>query len=125
MFFGCYSLEAVNVSGFDTANVTDMSDMFENCSSLTSLDLSNFTVNDSLNTYGIFGGCNSLDSIKIPSGFVINEDMQLSGSDLNYKGWAKSSAPTVVVSVNNCLLFVTTKITFGGIPLLCSEYPET
>ena len=114
MFFGCYSLEAVNVSGFDTANVTDMSDMFENCSSLTSLDLSNFTVNDSLNTYGIFGGCKSLDSIKLPSGFVINEDMELSGSDLNYKGWAKSSAPTVVVSSNNSYGYVESGMSEAG-----------
>ena len=34
MFFNCYSLTSLNLSNFNTQNVTDMSYMFYNCNSL-------------------------------------------------------------------------------------------
>jgi surface protein len=40
MFYGCGSLKALDVSGFDTHDVTDMSRMFYGCGSLEALDLS-------------------------------------------------------------------------------------
>jgi len=46
MFSGCSSLTSLNLSNFNTNNVTNMSYMFFNCSSLTSLDLSNFNTNN-------------------------------------------------------------------------------
>ena len=42
MFKGCSSLTSVDVSGFDTSNVTSLESMFSGCSSLTSLDVSGF-----------------------------------------------------------------------------------
>ena len=42
MFQGCKSLESLDVSSFDTSNVTDMAAMFEGCDSLKELDISNF-----------------------------------------------------------------------------------
>ena len=39
MFYGCSKLTELNVSNFDTSNVTEMHWMFYNCSSLTTLDL--------------------------------------------------------------------------------------
>ena len=44
MFFGCSSLLSVNLSLFNTEEVTDMSFMFYDCNSLTSLDISNFNM---------------------------------------------------------------------------------
>ena len=38
MFSYCYSLTSLDCSGWNTSNVTDMSSMFEDCFSLTSLD---------------------------------------------------------------------------------------
>ena len=37
MFEGCRSLTSLDVSSFDTSNVTDMSEIFKGCSSLTTL----------------------------------------------------------------------------------------
>ena len=37
------ALESIDISSFDTENVTDMSYMFSHCISLTSLDIINFT----------------------------------------------------------------------------------
>ena len=42
MFYGCSSLKELNLSNFNTNNVTLMSDMFNGCSSLKELNLSNF-----------------------------------------------------------------------------------
>ena len=35
MFYGCSSLQSINLSSFNTTNVEDMSYMFRGCSSLT------------------------------------------------------------------------------------------
>lgn len=44
MFERCSSLTSLDVSNFNTSNVTAMSSMFYDCSSLTGLDVSNFSV---------------------------------------------------------------------------------
>ena len=41
MFAVCSSLNSIDLSNFNTNNVTDMSDMFHGCSSLNSINLSN------------------------------------------------------------------------------------
>ena len=68
MFSGCSSLTSLDLSGFDTQNVTDMSSMFDNCSSLTSLDLSGLNTKNVTRMYGMFGYCSSLTSLDL-SGF--------------------------------------------------------
>ena len=35
MFYGCSSLKDINLSNFNTQNVTDMNDMFSKCYSLS------------------------------------------------------------------------------------------
>ncbi len=45
MFFGCSSLTSLDLSSFNTANVTYMSIMFSGCSNLTNLDFRNATFN--------------------------------------------------------------------------------
>ena len=42
MFDGCSRLSSLDVSGFDTSGVTDMTNMFNACTRLTGLDLSGF-----------------------------------------------------------------------------------
>ena len=42
MFYRCSSLTEIDISGFDTSNVTSMIGMFYYCSNLTNLDLSGF-----------------------------------------------------------------------------------
>ena len=43
MFYGCSRLTSVNLSNFDTSNVTGMSNMFRHCSGLTSLNIRSFS----------------------------------------------------------------------------------
>ena len=42
VFSGCNALTSIDLSSFDTANVTNMGYLFKGCSSLVSLDLSMF-----------------------------------------------------------------------------------
>ena len=39
----CKDLAALDISGFDTSNVTETKSMFKNCDSLKELDVSNFS----------------------------------------------------------------------------------
>ena len=45
MFSGCSSLKEINLSKFNTNNVSDLGNMFWGCSSLKELILSNFNTN--------------------------------------------------------------------------------
>ena len=63
MFDGCSSLTSLDVSRFDTSNVTDMNGMFDSCHALTSLDLSNFDTSQVISMSGMFEYCNSLPSL--------------------------------------------------------------
>ena len=51
----CSSLEKLDLSSFNTKNVTNMETMFHGCSSLTKLDLRNFDMNNLTNSYSMFG----------------------------------------------------------------------
>ena len=42
MFHNCLKLTNINVSSFDTKNVTKMKSMFSRCDSLININLSNF-----------------------------------------------------------------------------------
>ena len=65
---GFYSvIEKLDLSSFDTSNVTNMSSMFYGCSSLTSLDLSSFNTSSVTNMDSMFSGCSSLTSLDLSS----------------------------------------------------------
>ena len=51
MFCYCSSLKEINLSSFDTSQVTNMSDMFYKCFSLKELNLSSFNTNQVTNIY--------------------------------------------------------------------------
>ena len=65
MFQNCKSLTSLDFSNFDTSKVYDMSSMFSNCSSLTSLDLSNWNTREFYNMCYMFSGCSSLTSLDL------------------------------------------------------------
>ena len=65
MFIGCYNITEINLSNFNTSQVTTMFSMFAHCSSLTSLDLSNLDTSQVNNMYGMFQNCSSLTSLNL------------------------------------------------------------
>ena len=54
MFNGCNSLTNIDLSNFNTQNVTNMYSMFCGCNSLTTIDLSNFNTQNLTNMAGMF-----------------------------------------------------------------------
>ena len=67
MFSGCESLLSINFSGINTKKVRTMNFMFYNCKSLISLDLSDLDTSKVLSMLRMFQNCYSLKSIDLSS----------------------------------------------------------
>ncbi len=65
MFDNCQNLSSLNLSKFNTENVTNMSYMFDNCQNLSSLDLSKFNTAKVTNMYAMFTHCQNLSSLDL------------------------------------------------------------
>ena len=65
MFYNCNKLTNLDLSSFNTTNVTNMFRMFNNCSSLTKLDLSNFDTTNVTNMLQMFSNCSSLTKLDL------------------------------------------------------------
>ena len=65
MFYYCSSLKELDVSKFNTTNVTDMNHMFSGCSSLKELNLNNFNTNNVTNMCSMFFSCSNELIMKI------------------------------------------------------------
>ena len=67
MFHECSALEELNISNFNTNNVTDMSYIFSGCSSLKELNISNLNINNLTYINGMFSKCSYKLKMKIKS----------------------------------------------------------
>ena len=65
MFRDCHDITEIDLSNFNTSDVTYMNGMFRDCSQLTSLDLSNFNTSKVTFMFGMFIGCSQLTSIDL------------------------------------------------------------
>ena len=65
MFSYCSSLTSLDLSNWDTSNVTSMTSMFYNCNNLTSLDLSNWNTSNVTKMNLMFYYCTSLRSLNL------------------------------------------------------------
>ena len=64
LFAGC-NLGKLDLSNFNTENVTDMREMFMTCVYLQSLNLSNINTQNVTDMYGMFNGCISLKNLNL------------------------------------------------------------
>lgn len=65
MFSECGSITSLDLSNFDTRNVTDMGAMFIHCSGLTSLDLSGWDTSNVTDMDSMFFDCLYLETIRM------------------------------------------------------------
>ena len=65
LFYDCSSLISIDLSHFNSDNITDMNSMFSNCISLTSLNLSNFNTDKVIDMSYMFSNCKSLISLDL------------------------------------------------------------
>jgi len=68
IFRECVSLTDLDISGFDTSNVTDMTYMFEYCRALTTLKVSsnNWRINPNTDVQNMWSNC----KIQAPTHFI-------------------------------------------------------
>jgi surface protein len=85
MFVHCDNLGDIDLSNFNTSNVTSMIRMFANCYSLGSLDLSNFDTNNVAGITGMFYECVALTSLDL-SGFCTRNITDMSNMFYNCSG---------------------------------------
>ena len=67
MFYNCSNLTNIDLSSFDTKNVTNMSYMFSYCSNLTNIDLSSFDTKNVTDMSSMFNYCSNLTNIDLSS----------------------------------------------------------
>ena len=72
MFEGCLKLSFLNLSNINTSSVTDMAGMFTHCSSLISLDLSNFQTSKVTTMSVMFKDCLKLISLNLSNFDTLN-----------------------------------------------------
>jgi surface protein len=65
LFYGCYNLESVDLSGFSANSVTDMSYMFYGCESLGTLDVSRFNTSWVTDMSSMFSWCTGLTALDV------------------------------------------------------------
>ena len=78
MFDGARKLVSVNLSSFCTDQVSDLSHMFYGCESLQTLDLSGFKTENVTSMMMMFSGCEKLEQLDL-RGFHTNSLTQMAG----------------------------------------------
>ena len=72
LFFGCKNLESIDLTSYDTSNITNMFNMFTDCENLKTVDLSSLKTNNYINMGCLFSNCTALEIINFPSVNKIN-----------------------------------------------------
>ena len=65
MFAGCSSLTTLDVSNWNTANVMTMNGLFDECRSLTTLDVSRWNTENATDMYYVFENCSALTTLDV------------------------------------------------------------
>ena len=99
MFNGA-SITSIDLSEFDTSNITNFSSMFSGCTKLESIDISNFVINcDISGTGGMFSGTTSLQTIILPNS--ISNAINNGSNSLSLNGmWLKEGEETPIWGEN-------------------------
>ena len=88
MFYNCDSLTSLNLDNFKTKSVNNMKRIFEGCNKLTSLNLSNFDTSLVTDMTGLFSNCKSLLSLDLnhfnTSSVTIMDVMFINCSSIKY-----------------------------------------
>ena len=85
LFYNLANLTSLDLSNFNTSQVTSMTKMFLGCRGLTSLDVSNFDTSQVKNMYFMFLSCRGLTSLNL-SNFDTSQVTDMSGMFINCSG---------------------------------------
>ena len=113
MFWYCEDLTSLNLSNFNTANVTSMEYMFGYCTALTSLNVSSFDTTNVSSMSAMFMACTALTSLDLSS-FNISKVIDMSCMfkddknliDLNISSLKTTLPVDLTGTFNNCTSLV-------------------
>ncbi len=109
MFAGCRSLKNIDFTGFNTSKVIYMFGMFSNCSSLKNLDLSGFNTENVTDMFRMFGECSNLQTIFVSKAWSVS----------------KISDPTYQQIFSGCTKLFGPNATCNGIDNIGADYANT
>ena len=109
MFGGLTRVESIDLDGFDTSNVTNMSFMFSGCNELTALDTSSLDTAQATRMNGMFGSCTNLKELDLSS-FDTSNVLTMEGmfydcnnlTRLNLSGFDTSNVTNMCCMFYNC-----------------------
>lgn len=110
LFDGCYKLESITLgSGWNTANVTETTNMFNNCRMLTTVDVSNWDMGNVTDMGGMFQYCYKINNLDVSNwnmanvtnmGYVFRECNAL--TDLDVSNWNTGKVNQMQYIFYNC-----------------------
>ncbi len=106
MFRGSTNIPCLDLSNWDTSNVSDMTGMFYNASSLTSLDLSYWDTSNVRYMAYMFSAASSLTSLDLSSfdtSSVINMNSMFSGANPNLQVTINCNNTNLIDQINGDL----------------------
>ena len=80
MFYGCSNLEKINFGNINTSSVKDMRSLFSNCPKITSIDLLNFDTSQVTYMTDMFYNCSNLKILDLkntPSELLTSSTLKL------------------------------------------------
>ena len=119
MFYECFELNNVQLSHWNTSNVTNMSYMFQGCYKLETLDVGNWNTSKVTAMSTMFGWCHALHSLDLSrwevSNVVSMQDMFIECTSLvslNLSNWDVSKARSLRKLFRDC--FSLNKLDLSG-----------
>jgi surface protein len=109
MFYNCIGLASIDLTGWNTSNVTNMGYAFMYCSSLTSLDINNWKTSNVTSMRAMFEYCYKLESVNFSSwntsavtdmSYLFYDCTALTSVDMS--NWDTSSCTTFSSMFQNC-----------------------
>ena len=83
-------VKSIDLSLFDSSNMTSMEDLFKGCSSLTSLDVSHLDTSNVVSMKGMFEDCSSLTTLDLGDDFDTSNVTNMEGMFQNCGGGSNS-----------------------------------
>ena len=115
MFFGCNNLEEINLSSFDTSNVTNMNEMFCLCYKLKDLNLSSFDTKNVLFMNKVFNQDKNLINLNISNFSFANVQNITSWFGKNLFSDEPYKLQKIIVSGNENFNFIQNLILSDGV----------
>lgn len=118
-FEDCMSLNALDVTSWNTTNVTDMSNMFKSCSNLNEINLNTFITDNVTNMSGMFKNCSNINNLTfdtVSTNKVTNMSEMFSGcsalKNLDLNRLVTSKVTDMSSMFSNCTSLVSLKINY-------------